>query len=102
MGAIRYIEKVSAASGVAVCDILSRSRLRSVVTARELCCFLLKRAGYSLHEIGRALGINHSTAHQAARTFSGLLYTKDPMALRYYQALDNRGMAKAGKRVCAF
>ena len=42
-------------------DILSRRRFRGDVWARNMVAYRLHQTGYSLNEIGYALGLHHST-----------------------------------------
>jgi chromosomal replication initiation ATPase DnaA len=42
-------------------DILSKSKTRTLVTARRKCVVMLRRKGYSTTEIGRIMHRDHST-----------------------------------------
>ena len=55
------LDAVSAVLGVPVDRILSPSRSAPIVRARQACMVLLREAGMSLPEVGKALGRHHST-----------------------------------------
>ena len=42
-------------------DVLERNRRADYVRARVVLCFVAKQEGFSQHEVGKALGLNHST-----------------------------------------
>jgi len=62
MSTYDIIHAVAQETGVAVQDILSNRRYRSVVTARKLAARRLRLLGMSYPEIGRALGGRHHTS----------------------------------------
>lgn len=59
---------VAALAGIAVEDIFRPGRQRNVAHARQLVMFILRRAGFSAADIGRALGgLDHSTVLHGVR-----------------------------------
>lgn len=66
----RYREALKALSGV---DPLARSRLRPCVVARTLLVRRLLDEGYTLHQIGNAIGWDHATIHFYGRRSNAFL-----------------------------
>ena len=64
------LDRVCHETGVTTEEILGRSRSRSIAHARQDVCRLAHECGASYPEIGRALGIDHSTALHGARVAS--------------------------------
>lgn len=58
------------------------------VRARSVLCFIARREGFSLHEIGGALGIDHSTAFYLSRKMENALAL--PEGWRDYVALYDK------------
>ncbi len=61
-GIRKIVREVSALSGVDIDQILSASRVASVVMARDLVCYIAKREGYSMERIGRCIGDRDHTS----------------------------------------
>lgn len=54
-------------------NILERCRERSVVWARNILCYRLYLDGYSLHQIGKFVGVNHTTVLYGRNQVSNML-----------------------------
>lgn len=73
--------------GVSVGAIMGRARTRRVSRARQMVCFVLRQAGLSFPEIGRVMGLDHSTVQHACRRIgtnpfmNGVITTKEDDAL---------------------
>ncbi len=55
-GIRKIVRAVSEASGVDVDHILSATRVKSVVRARDIVCYIAHREGYSMTMIGQCIG----------------------------------------------
>jgi chromosomal replication initiation ATPase DnaA len=64
-----YASHAASRHGVAVDDILSRSRKSKHVAARKEVMHLYRDAGFSLKQIGLALGRDHTTVLHGLRKF---------------------------------
>lgn len=60
-------------SGIVGKDILRRSRKSDVVWARYMVAYVLRTDGYSLHVIGRSLGLSHSLVVYAVKNVEKML-----------------------------
>lgn len=60
-GLLEVIDAIAAAHHVSRDEILSRSRVQSVVAGRRSLCVALRERGMSYPEIGRLVGRDHST-----------------------------------------
>ena len=70
------------ASGVAKEDILSKSRKREVVAARQAYCYYAKqRTNHSLLVIGDLVDRDHATVIHSINKIEDLIDTKDKMTL---------------------
>ena len=57
------LEIVSKNCNVSVGDILSKTRIREIVEARQLFCYIIReRFGYPLSKVGRMVNRDHATA----------------------------------------
>lgn len=54
-------------------NIKSRSRSRDVVDLRCMYCYWMRNERFSLHEIGKYLGIDHSTVHHNFKKMAGAM-----------------------------
>ena len=54
-------------------NIKSRSRSRDVVDLRCMYCYWMRNNGCSLNEIGKYLGLDHSTVHHNFKKMSGAM-----------------------------
>ena len=59
--------QVSDLTGIAVKDLLGKSRMRRIAHARFLICFIAHREGLSLQQIARAFDRDHTTIHHGIR-----------------------------------
>lgn len=75
-GATHLIQAAADLYGTTPSAIQSRANFREVVNARMVACWLLRQAGKSYPEIGRAVCRDHSTAISACRAVE-----KDPSKL---------------------
>lgn len=58
---------VCAEVGLPASAIYGKSRVRNVVMARRLVCYILRRDGMSLPAIGAAIGLDHTSVLHAVR-----------------------------------
>lgn len=58
---------VCAEVGLPVSAIYGKSRVRNIAMARRLVCYILRREGMSLPQIGAALGLDHTSVLHAVR-----------------------------------
>ncbi len=64
----RIVTACARAAGVSVADVMSTSRSATVARARQVAIVIARRCtGASLHELGRALGRDHTTIVSAAQ-----------------------------------
>lgn len=61
------IEQVAATHGVHTADLMGRSKSRSVARARQEAMVRVRALGYSLPEVGRIFGRDHTTVVHACR-----------------------------------
>lgn len=54
-------------------DVRNRSRERSVADIRSVFCYVMRKDGQSLSDIGRFMGIDHSTVYHSVRKVSDAL-----------------------------
>ncbi len=47
--------------GMPLSDVLGRCRHRPIVRARHALCYHIEQAGYTLVDVGRIMGIDHTT-----------------------------------------
>jgi chromosomal replication initiation ATPase DnaA len=81
------LRAVSEASGVSVEDIKGGRRLEEIIPARQMYCYLARKAGkWSYWRIGEIIGKDHATALHSCRKVEEMLETKEPE----YTALANR------------
>ena len=75
-------------------NIMSRSRQRDVITARQMCWKIMyERLGYTLQKIGNIFGKHHSTIINGLQTINQLLEVKDPVAvMRWNYLIDDDGV----------
>lgn len=73
------IQMVCEETGIELSEVLSRTKKREVVIARQLICYFSKtHTGLSLKKIGEALGgRDHTTVIHSCQTIEDLLDTKD-------------------------
>lgn len=63
----KAVEMAAKKFDVFAADITGRSRRRVAVVARHHAFMLLRHGGYSYPEIGRAMGVDHSTVQYGVR-----------------------------------
>ena len=67
-GLLGLVDMVAARHRVTTKDILSRSRVKSVVRARHACWWAIQRAhGKSSTEVGTLFGVDHTSVLQGVR-----------------------------------
>ena len=72
------INKVSNYYDIPLEVLKSKSRVREVVKARQIFCWLMrKNTRLSFRDIGKPLIIDHSTVIHAIKTVENLIHTKD-------------------------
>jgi chromosomal replication initiator protein len=75
------VQRVAAAFGVSPAELQGPSRLRTVLTARQVAMYLLRElVGLSLPRIATALGRDHTTVRHACQKVADLLTTDDRLA----------------------
>jgi chromosomal replication initiation ATPase DnaA len=68
MGLLEELEAVCKTHQVPIKEVLSGSRFRNAVRARRALCWLLRdKYKFSFPDIGRALGIDHTTVMYAVK-----------------------------------
>ena len=68
---------VCKASGVSIDEIKSNVRDRKIVTARQVYCYFAYKTGYTLKEIGKVVGIHHSTVIHSVHNIEDKLFVDD-------------------------
>ena len=76
LGVDSLIQRAADLYGVAVVDILAGSRALQVTKARQSAAWLLRGQGMSLPEVGRVLGVHHTTVLHACRKIDGATSVK--------------------------
>lgn len=76
--------------GVTVEDIMSRTRLREFVDARQLYCYIMReKFGLSLSKIGKTINRDHATAIHSVKT-----HKNKCDVMREYRDLTHRAFEK--------
>ncbi len=63
----KLVEIAAEENGTTIDLIMSGSRFKNVTLGRQAACRYIRRAGFSFPEIGRFLGIHHTSAVYAER-----------------------------------
>lgn len=63
----RIVFEVAEVTGVPAGDIIGPSKARAGLMARDLVCFIARREGMTLTEIGRGIGRDHTTVMAAIK-----------------------------------
>ncbi len=101
---------VCRACEVSEANLLSRSRRREVVIARQMICYELRRRGYTYSAIGEVVGRDHATAIYSEKKFREMLVFHDRLAIDAYDRFKyfsgfgfSTGIRiSSGSRVCCF
>lgn len=98
------VNRACRACGVSKEELLSNSRKRDVVVARQMLCYVLRQKGYAWHMCGRVVGRDHATAMHGARVFAEQLSLGEKLTVYVWQAFAgaNALIASAGDRTCSF
>ena len=67
------LETVAVCYGVPVSGILGPCRKRTLVMARQTCCYVMYYWGYKVVEIGTFMGIKHSTVSVSCGIIRGII-----------------------------
>ena len=86
MNESRLIERACRACGVSREEMLSSSRKRDAVVARQMLCYVLRNKGYVWHMCGRAINRDHATALQGARVFAEQLHIGEKLTVHVWDA----------------
>lgn len=76
------IERACRACGISRAELLSKSRKRELVVARQMLCYALRREGYTWRKCGELVGRDNATALLGARAFGEHLKYGDGMATK--------------------
>lgn len=83
---LEILQKVCDASGIMPHDILSKTRKREVVIARQLFCYLtMTYYNYTLVQVGRFLSRDHSTVIHSVNAYTDYLQMKYKMETAIYE-----------------
>ncbi len=80
------IERACRACGISRAEMLSKSRKRDAVVARQMLCYVLRRKGYVWQMCGRATNRDHATAMHGARVFAEQLALGDKLTVHVWAA----------------
>ena len=87
---LEILQKVCDASGIIPHDILSKTRKREVVIARQLFCYLtMTFYNYTLVQVGRFLNRDHSTVIHSVNAYTDYLQMKYKMETAIYEDAKN-------------
>lgn len=98
------VNRACRACGVSREEMLSSSRKRDVVVARQMLCYVLRKKGYTWHMCGRVVGRDHATAMHGARVFAEQQSLGETLTVHVWRAFGgaNALVASAGNRTCSF
>lgn len=98
------VNRACRACGVSKADLLSNSRKRDVVVARQMLCYVLRKKGYVWQMCGRVVDRDHATAMHGARVFAEQLSLGEKLTVHVWRAFGgvNALVASAGNRTCSF
>jgi chromosomal replication initiation ATPase DnaA len=82
------LEEYAKRTGIAVEDILGRSRRAEVVAARQVWWWYLRSYGRGYSEIGRQFDRDHATVLQGVKHVVELIEVGDPYLQRYINAIE--------------
>lgn len=80
------VERACRACGVSKEEMLSSSRKRDAVVARQMLCYVLRKKGYVWQMCGRAINRDHATAMHSARVFGEQLSLGDKLTVHVWDA----------------
>lgn len=87
---LEILQKVCDASGIMPHDILSKTRKREVVIARQLFCYLtMTYYNYTLVQVGRFLNRDHSTVIHSVNAYTDYLQMKYKNETAIYEDAKN-------------
>lgn len=87
---LEILQKVCDASGIMPHDILSKTRKREVVIARQLFCYLtMTYYNYTLVQVGRFLSRDHSTVIHSVNAYTDYLQMKYKNETAIYEDAKN-------------
>lgn len=98
------INRACRACGVSREEILSSSRKRGAVVARQMLCYVLRKKGYVWQMCGRVVNRDHATAMHGARVFAEQLHLGEKLTVHVWRAFAgaNALIVSAGNRTCSF
>lgn len=68
-GLLPHLWGIATLEGVTLADILSRSRMKSIVRARHACFWMIREGyGKSSTEVGKLFGVDHTTVLDGIRS----------------------------------
>jgi len=73
---------------IPVLEIKRKTRLKEIVTARQIYWFYLHSQGYGFSEIGRMFKMNHSTVLLSIRKIENLITVNDRYLKIYLDAIE--------------
>lgn len=87
---LEILQKVCDASGIMPHDILSKTRKREVVIARQLFCYLtMTYYNFTLVQVGRFLSRDHSTVIHSVNAYTDYLQMKYKNETAIYEDAKN-------------
>lgn len=98
------INRACRACGVSREEMLSISRKRGAVVARQMLCYVLRKNGYAWQMCGRVVDRDHATAMYGARMFAEQLNLGEKLTVYVWRAFGdaNALIVSAGNRTCSF
>lgn len=99
------VDIVAFRHGVKPSDLVSRQRKAPIVRARQAAMHELRRQGYSLPQIGRRFGMDHTSvwwgckAHEARRAKMSAVRPQEENVCGRLPANSSQGLAKHPRRV---
>lgn len=64
---LEIAEEIAGEAGISLDDITGHSRKKIIVQTRHLVCFVSNQRGYTVSQIGRAIGRDHTSVMNAIR-----------------------------------
>lgn len=87
---LEILQKVCDASGIMPHDILSKTRKREIVIARQLFCYItVKYFNYTLKNVGNFLNRDHSTVVHSVNAYTDYLQMKYKNETTIYEDAKN-------------